>query len=222
MPLSRVGAPRLPTGRPSHAGRCLNAPELFTTVLRHDALFQFLSRARAHPVNHSSIFLGHISKVDPDIYRVVAGLKGIAATVHASNWSATLKHRLAFIIRTAEMKRGDNHEAPHAAAMDLRSQGVSLFIVSAPRNRGGIWRIRLAPDSPITGDTVLVALSSGGQPTTLATQPPLRQGRATVHDCGWQRTGGQRAARGHHHGIRPTVCGGIGRATGRRTASGAC
>ena len=74
------------------------------------------------------------------------------------------------------MKRGDSHEAPHVVAVDLWRQGVLLFIVSAPRSRGGKWRIRRAPDSPITGDIVLVALSWVGN--NYFGQEALRRGEA--------------------------------------------
>ena len=37
-----------------------------------------------------------------------------------------------------------------------------LFILSAPRSRGGRWRITLATPSPITGDCVLVVLGWAG------------------------------------------------------------
>ena len=122
--------------------------ELLTRVLRHAVLFQLLNCARAYPASRSSIFRSYIREDDPDMFRVVSRLEDTADTVHARRWYAALKHHLAFIIRTAELKRIDSHEAPHVAAVALWSQGVLLFIVSAPRSRGGKLQIRLAPDSP--------------------------------------------------------------------------
>jgi hypothetical protein len=66
------------------------------------------SRVCARPVNRSSIFRGYISEDDPYIDRYVVGLEGSDAAVHASNWYATLKLHLAFIIRTDDLKRGDS------------------------------------------------------------------------------------------------------------------
>ena len=119
-------------------------PESLTAVLRHDAVFQLRSRARALPVNRSSIFRGYISEDDPDVRRGASGLEDSDAAAHASNWYATLKHHLAFIIRTDDLKRGDNHEAPRAAA---KTCGIKVPCCSLRRrhataavNGGSAWR----------------------------------------------------------------------------------
>ena len=130
-----------------------SSPEEFFALLRHDALFQLLSRARAHPINRSSIFRGVISVDDLRTFRVAASL---VTQGGLTDWHATLKHHIAFILPT-DVLRGGIRE--HAAAADLWVQGVVIFISSAPRSPGGMWRITLATPSPISGDCVLVVLS---------------------------------------------------------------
>ena len=133
-----------------------SSPEQFVALLRHDALFQLLSRARAHPINPSSVFRGIIDAEDPNTFRVAASLAAPGAANDAGDWYATFKHHLAFVLRTDDLRSGIRDRA---AAADLWLQGVVLFILSAPRSRGGRWRITLATPSPITGDCVLVVLS---------------------------------------------------------------
>ena len=147
-------------------------PEVFTALLRHDALFQLLSHARAHPVNRSAIFRGYISSDDPDLFRVAAGLDDAGMAEAENDWHATFKHHLAFILRTDDLRI----DTEHAVVADLWSKGVVLFILSAPRSRGGKWRIRLAPVSPITGDCVLVVLSLVGN--NYFGHEALRRGKA--------------------------------------------
>jgi hypothetical protein len=130
-----------------------NVPE-FRASLRHDALFELLSRARAHPINRTSIFRGLDSK-DADTFRVAACLEND----ETGDYYATFKHHLAFVLRTGELKEGIRQRA---AAADLWEKGVLLFIFSAPRSYGGKWRITLATPSPITGDCVLGVLGWAG------------------------------------------------------------
>ena len=53
--------------------------EAFVALLRHDALFQLLSRARAHPLNSSSILRGYIGGESLHILRVAANLAGASS-----------------------------------------------------------------------------------------------------------------------------------------------
>ena len=127
----------------------------FRASLRHDAMFELLSRARAHPINRTCIFRGLIDSKDADTFRVAACLEN----VETGDYYATFKHHLAFVLRTDQLLEGIRKQA---AAADLWEKGVLLFIFSAPRSYGGRWRITLATPSPITGDCVLVVLGWAG------------------------------------------------------------
>jgi hypothetical protein len=131
-------------------------PEAFVAVLRHDALFQLLSRTRAHPVNRACIFRGYISEDEPESFRVAASLDDAGKE---SDWHATFKHHVAVVLRTEDVRSAGARGDHTAAANLLWRKGALLFILSAPRGRAGKWRIRLATDSPITGDCVLVVLT---------------------------------------------------------------
>jgi len=135
-------------------------PQEFIALMRHDKLFELLSAARANPVARSRIFRGYISLEEPMTFRVAAGLQPHEARdddALASAWHATFKHHLAFIIQTSDLTGGGT--GGHATAAELWQRGVLLFIASAPRSRGGKWRMTLASDSPITGDCMLVVLN---------------------------------------------------------------
>lgn len=112
----------------------------------HDKLFELLSAARVNPVARSRIFRGYINLEEPNIFRVAAGLEPHEAWDDDA-WHATLKHHLAFIIQTSDLMGGGGGLA---TAAQLWQRGVLLFIASAPRSRGGKWRMTLASDSPIT------------------------------------------------------------------------
>jgi len=127
----------------------------FRASLRHDMMFELLSRARAHPINRSCVFRGLIDPKDADTFRVAACLEN----VETGDYYATFKHHLAFVLRTEELLHGIRDRA---AAADLWTKGVLLFIFSAPRSYGGRWRITLATPSPIRGDCVLVVLGWAG------------------------------------------------------------
>ena len=73
-----------------------------------------------------------------------------------SDWRATFKHHLAFVLRAASLC--SSGAIDHMAASALWRKGALNFIASAPRSVAGKWRITLGSDSPITGDCVLVAL----------------------------------------------------------------
>jgi hypothetical protein len=128
-------------------------PEEFLASLQHDVLSQLLSQARANPITRNCIFRGVIDSKDSNTFRVAAQ---IGDTDEANNWHATLKHHLAFVVQTEDL-RGDFQNKTTAA--ELWQKGVLLLILSAPRSRGGKWRITFGTPSPITGDCVLVVLS---------------------------------------------------------------
>ena len=130
----------------------------FVALLRHDALFQLLSRARAHPLDSSEVFRGVIDDENPDIFRVAASLEDPVRDAASDDWQATFKHHLAFVLQ-AEDLRSSGASEQHLSAATLWQKGVVNFIVSAPRSAAGRWRIKLGSGSPITGDCLLVVLS---------------------------------------------------------------
>ena len=71
----------------------------FVALLRHDALFQLLSRARAHPLDSSCVFSGLIDDETPDIFRVAASLEDPVRDDASDEWQATFKHHLAFVLQ---------------------------------------------------------------------------------------------------------------------------
>ena len=141
----------------------------FLALLRHDALFQLLSRARAHPLTSSCILRGYIDEESPDIFRVAGSLQDVPR-----DEQATFKHHLAFVVQAAALSSGD--VSAHMAASALWRIGVLNFILSAPRSAAGKWRIRLGTGSPITGDCLLVVLTWVGN--SYFGQEALRRGVA--------------------------------------------
>ena len=105
--------------------------ETFVALLRHDALFQLLSRARAHPLDSTCVLRGYIDDENPDIFRVAASLEENVS----GDWQATFKHHLAFVLQSKD-SRGSGASA-HVAAVTLWRNGALNFIVSAPRSAGG-------------------------------------------------------------------------------------
>ena len=58
--------------------------------------------------------------------------------------------------------RNTRRGGEHTAATDLCRKGALLSVLSAPRSRAGRQRIKLAADSPVVGDTILVILTFVG------------------------------------------------------------
>ena len=144
-------------------------PAEFLASLQHDVLFQLLSQARANPITPNCIFRGFIDEKENNIFRVAAQFDDTDTTTN--NWHATLKHHLAFVVHT-EALRGNLQEK--ATPAKIWAQGVLLLILSAPRSRGGKWRITFGTPSPLTGDCVLVVLSWVGN--TFFGHEALRRG----------------------------------------------
>ena len=81
----------------------------FVALLRHDALFQLLSRARAHPLDSSEVFRGVIDDENPDIFRVAASLEDPVRDAASDDWQATFKHHLAFVMLAADLHSSGGH-----------------------------------------------------------------------------------------------------------------
>ena len=137
--------------------------------MQHDVLFQLLSQARANPITPNCIFRGFIDEKENNIFRVAAQFDDTDTTTN--NWHATLKHHLAFVVHTEALRGGLQQKATPAK---MWAQGVLLLILSAPRSRGGKWRITFGTPSPLTGDCVLVVLSWVGN--TFFGHEALRRG----------------------------------------------
>ena len=73
-----------------------------------------------------------------------------------SDWRATFKHHLAFVLRAVNLH--SSGAIDHMAASALWRKGALSFIASAPRSVAGRWRSTLASDSPVSGDCLLVVL----------------------------------------------------------------
>ena len=82
---------------------CLTSDE-FIAGVRHDALFQLLSLARAAPVNRSSIFRGFIDPGEPEVFHVAAGL-GPGAVCRQGH-PVSHKHSTSFRSETRTAKTG--------------------------------------------------------------------------------------------------------------------
>ena len=158
-----------------------NTREKFVALLRHGALFQLLSRARAHPVNPPRIFRGLAAEDEPDIFRLAATLDEEPVPPGDSDWRATFKHHLALGLRAVSLH--SSGAIDHMAASALWRKGALSFIASAPRSVAGKWRITRGSDSPITGDCVLVVLDWVGNDSR---GPPSRQRDAPLSAAGWR------------------------------------
>lgn len=145
------------------AGSLIETSKAFVALMRHDALFQLLSRARAHPVNRRSLYRGFIEPDEPEFFRVAAGLDQEAEFAEddadsENDWYATYKHHLAFVLRTEDL-RVVVRDQDHMTSAALWRKGALLLIASAPRSRAGRRRMKFAAKSPITGDCLVVILS---------------------------------------------------------------
>ena len=136
-------------------------PSALLATLRHNALFEVLSGLRVHPIARSHVHRGIIPEDDPTVFRVAATFQPAeAAPISALTWHATDKHRVAFVINTADVHDSaawERHATP-ANQGTLWGKGCILFVRAAPLSLAGKWRITLAPASPITGDVLVVLL----------------------------------------------------------------